>query len=335
MSNKYSVVLAVMAFTAVALASALASADTELIFEGSGTYQLNASSGTTGLLVGETTDGYTVWANSSSATATVAEVPTAWCTSGTTYVATGINAVPPTNLTGTALVDVGAAKLVVSNPDAGYNVSVGQYSYTLPYNQFVSSTGAVTSGFAAIPAAIVAASNGGQETGTLGVISSLVQTDTAYFGLGYVNNGALATSMSSFGGVTVTADSLLVGLTYKGDFNESGTVSLSGLVAWENGYDDINFFNETIPPDQLWQNGDYLNQGTVTLSGLVAWENSYDQENFFGGLPVLPSAVGGNMAPAFSMAPANLTAVPEPNTFVLLAAAAAAYALARWRRRRV
>ena len=210
-----------------------------MIFDGNGTYQLNASSGTTGLLVGETTDGYTVWANSSSATATVAEVPTAWRTSGTTYVATGINAVPPTNLTGTALVDVGAAKLVVSNPDAGYNVSVGQYSYTLPYNQFVSSTGAVTSGFAAIPAAIVAASNGGQETGTLGVISSWCRRILPTSASAMSTTAPWPRPTSSFGGVTVTADSLLVGLTYKGDYNELGQVTLDGYYAWDNGYYDV------------------------------------------------------------------------------------------------
>ncbi len=194
MSNRYSVVLAVMAFSAVALVSALASANTELIF-GSGTYQLNATSGTTGLLVGETTDGYTVYANSSSATTTVPEIPTAMSTDGTNFFPENVGSIGAVNgnMTGTALVDVGAAKLVVSNPNAGFNVPVGQYSYTLPYNQFVSASGAVASGFAAIPTAIVAASNGGQETGTLGVISSLVTTNTAYFGLGYVNNGALAT----------------------------------------------------------------------------------------------------------------------------------------------
>ena len=157
-----------------------------------------------------------------------------------------------------------------------------------------------------------------------------MQTNTAYFGLGYVDNGALATSTSSFGGVTVTADSLLVGLTYKGDYNESGQVTLDGYYAWDNGYYDVTT-DVPIPTDQLWQNGDYLNEGTVTLDGYYAWDNSYYAATT-GGLPPLPTAVGGDMAPA--MAPA-LTAVPEPNTFVLLAAAGIAYALARWRRRRV
>ncbi len=112
-------------------------------------------------------------------------------------------------------------------------------------------------------------------------------------------------------------------------------MGLGGYYAWENGYYDVTDLHETIPADQLWQNGDYLNVGSITLAGYYAWENSYYQSTQPGGLPVLPSAVGGDMAPALAMAPANLTAVPEPNTFVLLAAAAAAYALARWRRRRV
>jgi hypothetical protein len=373
MSNKCSVVLAIAAFSIVALASAWAAADSVGVFPpGCNTYTLNSTSGTAGLQIGEYVQTLGGDPFNLTVTGTANAVPQSFVYQGTTYA--GSSTVAPTGTTaGYWRTDIGSNYIVATAPSSTYSVGIGSINYNMPNNQFIgpavvtgsSTTAPVSNGFAALPAAIEACSNAGLYNGSLGLTSSWVTSGTytvsgspqpviGYVGIGFVDSASLAgatsneTSTGTFGSYNnnnVPLNSLLIAPAYKGDDDLAGSVSLDGLYAWQTGYaivlahplNSANPWTNYITPDQLWREGDYDNEGTINLDGLYAWQTAYAGEinHVLPPLPTSAGLIGSAVAgPDISPALGGPAPVPEPSTFVLLAAAAALYGLARWRRRR-
>ena len=85
--------------------------------------------------------------------------------------------------------------------------------------------------------------------------------------------------------------------------------------AWNSG-NEAWVKRTYISPSQMWQNGDFNGDGKIDMNDFGIW-NNMNEAYVKGTLPPLP--------------PLPIT-LPEPSSFVLLAAAAALGGLARWRR---
>ena len=86
-----------------------------------------------------------------------------------------------------------------------------------------------------------------------------------------------------------------------------------------------------IPLSQLWQDGDFNGDGKIDMNDFGIWNNN--NEAFVNhALPSL-QGTGGTGAPLLRASAGLVSAVPEPSSFLLLAAAAALWGLAKWRRK--
>lgn len=128
-----------------------------------------------------------------------------------------------------------------------------------------------------------------QNTG-LGLTSSWVLSNPDY-GLAVVDNAHLG--LSSFHGLDITIDSLIVAPALLGDANLDGTVDSADLTAFEAGYG--------ITGGALWSDGDFDMDGEVDGRDFLIWQRQYSGD---------PSPVGSSIA------------VPEPATAIHLVLAA-------------
>ena len=117
--------------------------------------------------------------------------------------------------------------------------------------------------------------------------------------------------MTSFGGQAVTADSILLRYTYYGDVDQNGQVDADDLTVFASN------FGRTSGATQI--DGDIDFNGAVNADDLTVFANNFNK------------GVGNPLA----VAAANVQAVPEPATGVLLAIGVAACGLFLCNRRRL
>ncbi|HUO09284.1 MAG TPA: BNR-4 repeat-containing protein [Phycisphaerae bacterium] len=128
-------------------------------------------------------------------------------------------------------------------------------------------------------------------THTSGIFSTALPSNTA---LAVIDNRALATPFSTFGGIAVDANSILVAPELLGDTNADGHVDLTDLSTVLN-----NFGQSTT----AWTSGNFDNQPTIDLTDLSAVLNNF----------------GMTYASAHAVAAAQIIPTPEPATLALLA----------------
>ncbi len=109
-----------------------------------------------------------------------------------------------------------------------------------------------------------------------------------------VTTGIPNSGYTTFGGLAVTPDDILVKYTYTGDANLSGAVTFDDYVGMDNA-----FFG--LIPNLGWATGDINFDGTINFDDY----SKVDQAFFFQGAPL--SGEGG------------VAAVPEPGTWLLAA----------------
>jgi uncharacterized protein YjbI with pentapeptide repeats len=113
-------------------------------------------------------------------------------------------------------------------------------------------------------------------THTAGILSSALPANTV---LAIIDNGALDTPFSTFGGTVVGTDSLLLGPELLGDANADGTVDLT----------DLNMIlNHLGTPTAAWTDGNFDGAATVDLTDLNDVLNNLGV-NFAGGNAVRPA----------------------------------------------
>ena len=120
-------------------------------------------------------------------------------------------------------------------------------------------------------------------------------TTTPNMGIALIDNSALATPLTSFGGVPVDANSILLRGALLGDANLDGQVDLSDLSVV------LNNFGQTTAN---WLAGNFDHEATVDLTDLSFVLNNFGQNQ-----PLAAPSVGGQTA-----------AAPEPGSILALAA---------------
>lgn len=161
--------------------------------------------------------------------------------------------------------------------------------------------------------------NGGFWNGTNGIMSSDAEnnagTNTT---IGWIDNSLGI--YSSFRGVPLTTSESIIAYTYYGDADLNGVVDSADYGLWSAGLGQpvglygqtgsiVNIWNGTslvpTPEPPEWIDGDFDQSGSVDSADYGLWSANYQ-------LPPLYTA--GQIQPAAA------SAVPEPATFVLLAA---------------
>jgi hypothetical protein len=153
------------------------------------------------------------------------------------------------------------------------------------------------SAYTGLTGLIASGRNGGAWNGS-GIVTSM--TDAVGAGaltsVGIATAGAVA--KTTFGGVSVGADDVLLMYTYAGDANLDGKVSISD-------YGKLDF-NINIPGAFGWSNGDFNYDGKVSIS-------DYGIIDFVIGIQ-------GPQFPAIGGTPTDMTTVPEPMSLALFVA---------------
>jgi hypothetical protein len=182
---------------------------------------------------------------------------------------------------GTMGLTSGTSKVNTLTVDTGATLDIGPTGVAVDY------TGA--SPLATIEAAILSGRAGGAWTGT-GITSSNAAANSAVTGIGFAEAGDL--SLTTFGGQTVDADTVVFGYTRLGDANLSGTTDIG----------DFSILAANFNTAGKWSKGDF----------------NYDQSVDIGDFSIL--AANFNQS-----APASLprgAAVPEPTALGLIGLAA-------------
>jgi hypothetical protein len=189
-----------------------------------------------------------------------------------------------------------------------------------------STSGGKDTEHAAIQAEIVSAQNGPDESfitkwdgpGLTSTSARAANVNAGFdlTGLGVIRNsdldvttGVPGSAFTTFNGIPVTPDDILVKYTYTGDGNLDGAVTFDDYAAMDSA-----FFG--LIPNLGWATGDINFDGSITFDDYSV----VDQAFFFQGAPL--AGEGGGVA-----------AVPEPGTW-LLAAFAGLAGLFTWFRRR-
>jgi hypothetical protein len=188
-----------------------------------------------------------------------------------------------------------------------------------------SSTAAVTT-LAQITNQIASGINGGKWNGQ-GITSSAAATDPMLdHALGVMlNSNSGSPIYTTFDGQSVDANTILVKYTYYGDANLDGLVNGSDYTAIDNG------FNAGLSG---WSNGDFNYDGVINGDDYALIDNSF---NMLSSLDVSSDAASPqDMVATVSdqIADVQPSAVPEPSTMGLLAAAAAGLLIRRHRKPR-
>ncbi len=206
---------------------------------------------------------------------------------------------------------------IVSNTAGSYSAALDIAGDSLVI-QTTGATGNKAQLLASIRAMVVQGQNGGSWTGE-GITSAAVATDAAtatmhayHTTVAIADNGGYSVHLTSFGGVPVDANSILITRALVGDSNLDGTVNNTDLVAL------LTHFTES---GQTQATGDYNGDGSVNNTDLVALLTDYTQ--------TLPGGFG--LAPGSGSGPATPSGAPEPGSLIALGAGAAL--LANRRRR--
>jgi autotransporter-associated beta strand protein len=144
-----------------------------------------------------------------------------------------------------------------------------------------------------------------------GILTSLSGTGRI---IGFADNGVLG--LTSFEGVPVTADNVLVKSTFPGDTNLSGTVNFADLSRMAPHY---NVSSRT------WTEGDFNYDLTVNFADLTQLARYYSDPNGLSGITAFSPFFQSEINRAFAL-------IPEPTT-VMSTLAFAAVALKRRRAR--
>ena len=145
-----------------------------------------------------------------------------------------------------------------------------------------------------------------------GAITSSTRSGTKY-GIGYLDTAALP-AVTSYNGVPVDANALVVRATLKGDANLSGNVNFDDLIILAQNYNTTG---------KEWYTGDFTGEGTVNFDDLIPLAQNYNT--------ALPPGVAASLGAAFAADFALAQSlVPEPTA--LGATAAAGLLLARRRK---
>jgi hypothetical protein len=170
-----------------------------------------------------------------------------------------------------------------------------------------------TASVAAVEAAIQSASNGGAWDGPSGITTSQADAVAGLTSIGVATAGQVGYAGSTFGGVSVAGDDVLVMYTYAGDAN------LDGLISGDD-YSAIDF-NILTPGTGGWINGDFNHDGLVSGDDYSAIDFNIIAQ----GAPFPTSA-------AASPGVGGVTPVPEPGCLSFLSLAGFGLTLRRRRR---
>ena len=144
----------------------------------------------------------------------------------------------------------------------------------------------------------------GRNNGTwdgAGITSTTVAANPASFGIAVVDNAALPTPFTTFGGQSVDANSILIAPELLGDSNINGRVDLN----------DLNtVLNNLGTTTSAWTSGNFDGAATINLNDLNAVLNN------------LGVSYAGNASVVAAEALIAATPTPEPTTLALLALAA-------------
>ncbi len=158
----------------------------------------------------------------------------------------------------------------------------------------------------ALNAAIVSGSNAGTWTGN-GITSSTVAPLAQHYGVALYDNGNL--QLTTFGGLPVDSNSLLVTLAHLGDANGNGVVDIQDQSIVTNHWQQVRTH---------WDTGDLNNDGFVDIQDLTIVTNNWQQISIFS---LDADAATPGSAPSFfdsSLTPQNPSSVPEPVSLLFL-----------------
>jgi fibronectin-binding autotransporter adhesin len=137
-----------------------------------------------------------------------------------------------------------------------------------------------------------------------GITSSNLPANTA---LAVIDNAALPQPLTTFGGLPVDTNSILVGPELLGDANLDGLTNFADFVQLSNNYGKSN---------TSWLTGDFNNDNTTNFADFVLLSNHYGQSFAGNAFTATPEELAALSAFADSHA------VPEPASLTLLALAA-------------
>jgi autotransporter-associated beta strand protein len=176
-------------------------------------------------------------------------------------------------------------------------------SFDLANNELIAS--ASLESLATIRGQIVAAYSGGSWTGA-GITSSTAATsghgNTA---IGFASNADSGMGLTSFGGIAVDANSVLLRYTMLGDANLDGKVDIADFLLLRHNFG--------LTSNAMWDQGDFDYDGKIDITDFMIL-----RAHFGASLSAAPAAIAQMMAlPAL----AEFQAVPEPESIKLLIAA--------------
>ncbi len=157
-----------------------------------------------------------------------------------------------------------------------------------------------------------------------GITSSAATADTTHLtALGVIQNTVDGSSTngtalySTFNGVAVYSNYVLIGYTYYGDANLDGQVDSSDYTLIDGAY--LNNQNSSGPKLTGWYNGDFNYDGLTNGSDYTLIDNAFNNQgsNLGGGVAAEIAQVTAQLS-----GPAGTSAVPEPATLSLLGVAA-------------
>jgi hypothetical protein len=160
--------------------------------------------------------------------------------------------------------------------------------------------------YATIQAAVASGFNtGGANWAGTGITSSTAAADTSHLtAVGMILNNISGNAIySSFDGISIGADDVLVKYTYYGDANLDGKVDGSDYSLIDNGF---------LTHATGWYNGDFNYDGVVNGSDYTLIDNAYNSQG--GSLGASPEAIA-----TAQLAGGSTSAVPEPASFAVLA----------------